>query len=79
MDPSEQGDCGACEIQPMLDFLHEHTACDACFAVTVRMAEEHPRYQVTCSGCSAEFTRPLPGPDARYAVILQGVSLTCGN
>jgi hypothetical protein len=63
----------------MLDFLEQHNACDASFAVTVRLADEHQRYEITCSGCRAEFSRPLPGPDARYAVIMQGVSLISGN
>jgi hypothetical protein len=79
MDAPEQGDHGPGAIEPMLDFLDQHDACGASFAVTVRLAEEAPRYQITCSGCSAEFSRPLPGSDARYSLILQGVSLTSGN
>jgi hypothetical protein len=71
--------CGACALQPMLAFVHEHTPCGACFVVSVHPADDPRRYRIICSGCRAEFSRPLPGSDARYAVILQGLSHISGN
>jgi len=58
----------------MLTFLEEHRRCGGCYAVTVRLAEEHRCYIVTCAGCRADYKNHLPGDDARYAVILQSLA-----
>jgi len=77
MDDSQ--DCGACALQPVVGFLEEHRRCGGCFGVTVRLAEEHRCYSVTCAGCRAEFKSRLPGDDARYAVVLQSLAQMSSN
>lgn len=79
MEDSGGEECGACALQPVVAFIHEHTPCGACFDVTVRMAEDDRRFSLTCSRCHARFSGMLPGPDARYAVILQAIALISGN
>jgi hypothetical protein len=63
----------------MLEFLSSHQECTS---VTLDLARtESPEahvYSIQCT-CGAAFERPIPGPDARYCVILRCLTLISEN
>lgn len=63
----------------MLEFLTSHQECASVTLDLGRVedADEHV-YSIRCT-CGAAFERPIPGPDARYSVILRCLTLLAEN
>lgn len=58
----------------VLDFVLSH---DGCGAIDVDLGDPDV-YTLRCE-CGATIERPIPGPDARYHIILRSIALLAAN